>query len=422
MKKVLFIFAVFLCLLKFIGCHRESARREIVFWAFGAEGENVKPLIREFSDSTGVKVKLQTIPWTAAHEKLLTAYAAGAMPDICQLGNTWIPEFVALNAVVPLDEFIERSGRIDRNFYFPGIWETNILGGKVFGIPWYVDTRVVFYRKDLIRKAGYTNFPKTFDDLLKLSRAIVSGKLAKYAILLPVNEWNIPVLFGLQFGADFLKENNCYGDFSSSEFQEAFDYLLGFYKERLAPVGLTEVSNIYQGFSVGYFAMLITGPWNLGEFRKRLPDSLIKELGVAPIPSICDTSYPGYSLAGGSSLVVFKSASAKAEVFKLIEFLSRPVSQVKFYRLTGDLPARLESWEILLKTEDEALKAFHLQLTKVKPTPKIPEWEQIAMKLQEYLEYAAHEKFTTDETLKRLDSEINMMLEKRRWLLNRCKK
>jgi len=44
------------------------------------------------------------------------------------------------------------------------------------------------------------------------------------------------------------------------------------------------------------------------------------------------------------------------------------------------------------------------------------------MKLQEYLEYAAHEKCTTDETLKRLAPEINMMLEKRRWLLNRCKK
>ncbi|MCK4689629.1 MAG: extracellular solute-binding protein [Candidatus Marinimicrobia bacterium] len=65
----------------------------------GAEGEHIQKLMPEFEKCTGINVKVQSIPWTAAHEKLLTAYAGNSTPDICQLGNTWIPEFVALNAI-----------------------------------------------------------------------------------------------------------------------------------------------------------------------------------------------------------------------------------------------------------------------------------------------------------------------------------
>src|SRR2546430_5304893 len=51
----------------------------------------------------------QQLPWTAAHQKLLTAFAGEATPDLCQLGNTWIPEFVALKALEPLDQSLARS-------------------------------------------------------------------------------------------------------------------------------------------------------------------------------------------------------------------------------------------------------------------------------------------------------------------------
>ena len=54
-------------------------------------------------------MRVQQIPWTAAHEKLLTAFAGDATPDVCQLGNTWIPEFAALDALEPLDDRVATS-------------------------------------------------------------------------------------------------------------------------------------------------------------------------------------------------------------------------------------------------------------------------------------------------------------------------
>ena len=72
----------------------------------GREGEVVSELLPEFERThPGIKVVVQQLPWSAAHEKLLTAFAGNATPDLCQLGNTWIPEFVALNALDSLDAF-----------------------------------------------------------------------------------------------------------------------------------------------------------------------------------------------------------------------------------------------------------------------------------------------------------------------------
>jgi len=73
------------------------------FWAFGREGEVVAELVPEFERThPGIRVVVQQMPWTAAHEKLLTAHVGRTTPDVAQLGNTWIPEFAALEALAPL--------------------------------------------------------------------------------------------------------------------------------------------------------------------------------------------------------------------------------------------------------------------------------------------------------------------------------
>src|SRR2546423_10891040 len=90
----------------FVGCRttRRSANT-IELWALGREGEVVARMIPEFErQHPGWQVRVQQIPWSAAHEKLLTAYVGGAMPDVLRAGNTWLPELVALGALEPLDE------------------------------------------------------------------------------------------------------------------------------------------------------------------------------------------------------------------------------------------------------------------------------------------------------------------------------
>ena len=73
-------------------------------WAFGREGEVVAQLLPDFERrNPGLRVDVQQIPWTAAHEKLLTAFVGDAMPDLAPIGNTWVPEFQEVGALEPLD-------------------------------------------------------------------------------------------------------------------------------------------------------------------------------------------------------------------------------------------------------------------------------------------------------------------------------
>jgi multiple sugar transport system substrate-binding protein len=394
----------------------------IEFWGLGREGEVVQALIPEFErEHPGVHVKVQQIPWTAAHEKLLTAFVGRATPDVAQLGNTWVPEFVALDALVRLDSLVSRSEVVHASSYFPGVWATNVLDTTLYGVPWYVDTRLIFYRKDLLARAGFPTFPTDWSDWVDAMRAVqAQNGPGRYPIYLATNEWPPPTILGLEAGSPILKDGGRYGAFSDPPFRRAFEFYLSMYRAGFAPrLGINEVGNIFQEFGRGTFAMWITGPWNIGEFRRRLPAELQDTWATAPVPGPRGAG-SGVSLAGGSSLVLFRRSRHAAAAWQLIEYLSSPEQQVRFYRLTGDLPARTEAWHDSALARDAAAHAFWEQLQRVVPTPQVPEWELIATRLFEYAEQAIRGGVPSDTALARLDAEVNRILERRRWLLARA--
>lgn len=412
-----------LCVLLPLSCGGEGEEvRTVRFWAFGAEGANVRALIPEFERrNPGIRVIVQAIPWTAAHEKLLTSYAGDSMPDLFQLGNTWVPEFQVLGAIEDLRPWIGLSGTVREEHHFPGIWRSNVIDSAILGVPWYVDTRVLFYRTDLFAAAGFTRPPASWAEWVDLSKRLralaeVRGREA-YALLMPTNEWVPLIILGMQTGSTFLKEEGTRGDFSNPAFQRAFELYASFFGQKLAPVGITQVTNIFQGFSEGFFAMYITGPWNVSEFRRRLPADIQNRWMTATLPSPAGLA-PGTSLAGGASLAMSRSAVHKDAVWKLIEYLSDPAQQLAFYRLTGDLPAHRAAWEDSSLARDTIMQAFAMQLNYVSPVPKIPEWEQIAMKVQQYAEIASVGRTPLPEVSAELDREVDIILDKRRWLVH----
>ncbi len=387
-------------------------------WAMGREGEVVGELVHDFErENPDIHVHVQQIPWSAAHEKLLTAHVGGSLPDLGQLGNSWISEFGALRALEPLDRMLAESG-LGRDAYFGGIWDTNVLEGTAYGVPWYVDTRVLFYRKDLLRRAGYDTMPTTWAEWKKCLEDLKRTYGAKHwPVFLPTNEWMSPVVFGMQAGSPLLADDGTRGAFEGPEFRRSFTWLLDLYREGLAPaIGFNEIANKYQEMERGTIAMMITGPWELGEFARRLPDSLQNAWSTAPLPG---PDGPGVSFAGGSSLVVFKGSRNPRSAWKLIEFLSRPEQQVRFWRLTGDLPARRESWADTALTADARTRAFGEQLARTVPCPMVPEWEEIATRVWEQTDRAVRGAATPDSALATLDRTVDRLLEKRRWLAAR---
>jgi len=402
---------------------RADQRVTLRFWAMGAEADALSSLVRGFErEHPDIRVDVQSIPWTAAHEKLMTAFVGGATPDLTQLGNTWVPEFTAIGALERLDSMAAHPPAVDPADYFEGIWDTNVIHGALYGIPWYVDTRLLFYRKDILAAAGYDSMPGSWSAWRAAMEAIQrreAGQARRWPIFLPTNEWNQPVIFGMQNGSTLLRDDDRYGDFSDSAFRSAFEFYVRLYRDKLAPIaGVNDMANPYQEFARGTFAMWITGPWNIGEFKRRLPDSLQQSWATAPIPGPRGDS-SGISLAGGASFAIFRASRHKAAAWQLIQYLSQPAQQLAFYRLSGDLPARLDVWRESGLESDRYAHAFWVQLHRVRATPKVPEWESITAKLIDRAEESIRGGVAPAQSLSELDQDVNTILDKRRWIIAR---
>jgi multiple sugar transport system substrate-binding protein len=405
-------------------CHRPTNAETVVeFWAMGREGEVVQQLVPEFERRTpGVRVRVQQIPWSAAHEKLLTAYVGDAMPDVVQVGNTWLPELVVLGALAPLDSPVapvDDPGASDAAAAdeFAGVAAATTIDGVRYGVPWYVDTRVLFYRTDLLRAAGYEAPPTTWTEWIAAMERLAGN--GRYAMLLPMTEWEPPVILGLQQGATLLRDGDRHGDFESPAFRAAFEVYTSLFRRGLVPrAGAAQTANLYQDFADGYFAMLISGPWNLGEMARRLPQ-LADAWATAPLPSF-DGRGPGVSLAGGASLAIVRTSPRAEAARRWVAFLAAPEQQLAFWRLTGDLPARPSAWRAGGLERAPRTAAFWQQLAHVRPTPKIPEWERIAQKITDHAEAAIRRDGDLGAVLAALDRDVDAILEKRRWMLDRA--
>ena len=375
-------------------------------------------MMPEFERRTGIHVDVQQIPWSAAHEKLLTGFVGNGTPDVAQMGNTWIPEFVAIHAMEDLTPRIGSS--IRRENYFPGIWETNKVGNQLYGVPWYVDTRVLFYRTDLLARAGVTQMPHTWSEWTDAMQKLKAKGDARFAILLPTNQWDELTIMAMQNGSTLLRDGDRFGAFEQPAFEGAFHFFVSLFDKGYAPkVSNTEIANVYQGFEQGDFAMYMTGPWNVGEFRARLSPAMNGKWATAPLPAPDGKPQPGVSMAGGSSLVIFHDSTKKDAAWKLIEFLSEPAQQVKLYELTKDLPAHRAAWKTHGLADDPEIASFLAQLESVQPLPRVPEWEQIATRILEHGEATVRGRMTVEQASADLDRKTDDILAKRRWVLAR---
>jgi len=401
------------------GCGRSSGRKQITFWGAGREGDVAAELIRGFEqEHPEIAVNVQKMPFTVAHEKLLTAYAGETLPDLCQLGNTWIPEFAALDALEPLDSYVTASREVRLEDYFEGILASNRVDDTLFGIPWYVDTRLLYYRRDLLRQAGFDEPPQTWQqwsEMLGAIKQLVGPD--RYSVLLPLNEFEPLLVLALQQPAELLREDGRYGNFRGEDFRKALSFYESLFERGWAPrMTNTQISNVWDEFGRGFFSFYISGPWNIAEFKRRLPPAVQNEWMTATMPG---PDGPGLSSAGGSSLVVFKTSRAKPESWLLAEYLSRPSTQQRFYDLTGDMPSRRSSWQMPALVESPYARAFLAQLDRVRSPPKVPEWERIATEMRLTGERVVQRVQTIDEAVVALDRKTDEILAKRRWMLER---
>ena len=116
---------------------------------------------------------------------------------------------------------------------------------------------------------------------------------------------------------------------------------------------------------------------------------------------------------------MFALSERKPAAFKLIEYLSQPQVQLRFFELTGDLPPRRSVWNAPLLANDRFAKAFRDQLERTKAPPPVPEWERIGQQMRTASERAVAGQISAAQFRATLDADTNAILKKRRWKLAR---
>jgi len=393
------------------GCARARAGERLSLWALATQGENAPRLIPAFEAATGLRVDVQALPWTAAHAKMLSAYAGRTLPDVMMVPQAWLAELAMLGAVVPLDS--GRAGLLRDLFDAPARGVT--IGGRAFGVPWYVDSWAQFYRRDLVAAAGYQAPPPDWSAWRTMAATIKRRSPDKFVVL-ALLDWP-EQLFALaaQQPDPLLRDGDTRGNFRSPGFREALRFYKSLYDDKFAPAVVgTEIGDTLIAFRDGYFAILPSTAPTVGDFRVAGIDRTSWAVNALPGPH-----GDAGGLASGASLCVTRDARDPARAWALVAYLCAPATQQRLFAITGDLPSRPSAWDAPALAHDRVAAVFRAQLQRSHAAPAVPEWPRIVTEVQAIAEQMVRGGLSVGAAATAMDARVDALLDKRRWLRER---
>lgn len=224
----------------------------------------------DFEAETGIHVDLQTLSWDDIRPKLVTALVAGTSPaDVTEFDWSWTGQFAAADWYLPLNEVIDAETIEDI-----GVAKIFTVDGKLLGIPYTNDFRVMLVNKKHFADAGITEMPKTLDALVTAAKQLKEKGISNYPIGLPLSategtstSW---YLLTKAFGGElFDKDFNPLFTKPDSAGYKALAFELMLLKEGLvdpASTGLKDSQINESMFAQGVTSIMISGePGRLGQ-------------------------------------------------------------------------------------------------------------------------------------------------------------
>jgi len=363
-----------------------AASGEINVWAFGAEGAGLQVVADAFmSEHPDVTVEITEVPFDAAHDRLVATFSGGGGPDVTQIGTTWMGEFAQLGGLDPT------PSNFDPSTFFEGAWDTTVVGGTSYGVPWYVETRLVYYRTDLAEEGGAAAPPANWDELKAMAEAI-QGAGAEYGINLQPGgqgSWQTLMPFFWQAGGEIMDGD---GNFTldGQPCVDALTFYDSFFEDGLTAPAAGDVPLEGQ-FANGDVGSFISGPWMIGIITDAGADPETWTVAHQP------TEEAGTSFVGGSNLGVLSDSDNKEAAWAFVDYVSQPEVQVTWYETVSALPSVQSAWDDEAMSGDELVTAFGDQLSDAKAPPAIATWEEVASEIDAVIEQVTVGDMTPEE-------------------------
>ncbi|GEQ34029.1 sugar ABC transporter substrate-binding protein [Marinilactibacillus psychrotolerans] len=383
----------------------EESSDTLSVWMMGDGNETVQPIFDAYTEETGIEVDLQSIPWSAAHDRLLTAVASGEGPDVVQMGSTYMAEFTDAGALLDISDYIESSDALSPENFFEGNVATTMFDDNYYGVPWYTETRALYYRTDLLEEVGYPEGPSNWEELYDAAVKLSERGDNMYGFDINLKEQTFGPMFAKQNGSEIINEA---GEpvLNEPEFVEAIEYLHSFVEAGATTnqdLGI-ELSQSFGG--EGIVPMFISGPWSISMIEDQTTDIEgkwdIRTLPEGPVSNVSNT--------GGANLAVWSSSDHPDEAMDLIEHMVSVDSLMTYYDTTSSLPALVEAWEEE-PFQDEKIAVFGEQLENSEHMPLIEGWDRMSQAYLSSFEEIMVGGADIQETLDNLNQEVQTIIE-----------
>jgi multiple sugar transport system substrate-binding protein len=382
------------------------ARQEVVFWQFWP-AEVVAPLLERFERrNPGIRVRMEQLTWQSGLEKITAAMAGGNVPDLCELGSTWMPRMLASGRLADWS-----AGVADLRPRLRG-WELCSIGDAVYGVPWVLGTRALFYNKTLLARAGLdsTRAPETWGELQAAAEAIhrLGGEVRGYGVQAGERyvlfKKFMPFAWGN--GGTILSDDLRASTFDSPENRAALEFYVG-----LRKVGMMERQDMLdRAFKAGRLGLQISGAWLLRSIPREAP---ALRYGVALVPRPDGERGTHASFAGGEVLASFTGARRKEAALRLARFLVEPENALALAIAAQTVqPATRGADTAAYYREHAEQRLMIRQFETAVPTPNHPAWVDLEAAIEDEVEQALHDRKTAAQAVRDAHRRLTELLEK----------
>jgi len=303
-----------------------------------------KALIAAFEkENPGIRVKYESFPYDTFLQKVQAAVSAGNPPDVMQVFGSWVPGYIKVGAVAPVPNLTPPQAK--ERFFDPALG-SYIAGDKVYGVPreFNIESGGILYWPDALAQAGFSTFPKTWDDLRRASKALAqhdaSGNLTRPGFDFS-NTDSVPYLFLqliLQQGGHYWAPDGGAVTFRTPEAKKALQLMVDMVQTDKTTdfVHVPSGSDPYQLLFQKVGTMAIRGPWVIAS---ALPDFGASGFATAPTPSFAPDGNLAFAAEAGWGEIVSSKSQNPEVAFQFLDFITSTANNANWNAGTNTIPA-----------------------------------------------------------------------------------
>ncbi|MBP1993328.1 ABC transporter substrate-binding protein [Paenibacillus eucommiae] len=365
--------------------------------------DETEPVLRKLvagfeEENPGVKVKLEVVGWDMIEQKVNTMVTTHQTPDILNLHQ--FISFKEDDLLLPMDELI--SPELKEKFY-ESLYDVGVMDSKVYALPFGATIRALFYNKDLFEKAGVSEPPATWDELIQTSKKIKEATGID-GFGLPMTTFEGQAYFSYFIwgnGGAWKKDGEWV--LNSPENVEAVEFLADLvHKHKITNPEPTAINRdeLHKVFGAGKLGMMISPNYLTAILKSEAPD-LNYDLGAIPVKE----GIAPINLGVQDFMMVFKSVKHKEEVGKFLEYFYEDKNYEAFMVSQGFLPGT-KTVGASMSEKDPQVKEFVEQLPLAKFYPLTdPKFAEMRLEVIHAVQKVLLKEATAQEALDEVQSK-----------------